>query len=95
LRRTRASIGDDRIEAFGVADKLLADFLSAFGCQEIAITKPLMSAASRLVAHHDLSAHDALVLAVAQELSIPHIASFDRDFRRIDDIDLWDGLLRR
>jgi predicted nucleic acid-binding protein len=94
LSRTPTSIAD-RIEAFGVADKLLADFLSAFGCQEIAITKTFMSAASRLVAHHDLSAHDALVVAVAQELSVSHIASFDRDFRRLEGIDLWDGLLAR
>ncbi len=76
-----------------MADKLLADFLSAFACQEIAITKPLMLAASRLVANYDLSAHDALVVAVARELSVPHIASFDRDFRRLDGMELWDGLL--
>jgi predicted nucleic acid-binding protein len=92
--RMRPSI-EDRIEAFGFADKLLTDFLNAFGCQEIAITKPLMAAASRLVAHHDLSAHDALVVAVAQELGVTHIASFDRDFRRLDGIELWDGLLVR
>ena len=54
-----------------------------------------MEAASDMVARFDLNAHDGLVAALARDLGVSHIASLDRDFRRVDAIDLWDGLLVR
>ena len=83
----------DRINAFAKADDALSDLLTSFLRRRVAINRPLMRAASRLVATFNLKAHDALVVAVAQALHVPHIASFDRDFRRVDGIELWDGLL--
>jgi predicted nucleic acid-binding protein len=94
LKHSPPDIGDDRLEAFERANTLLEEFLDAFDCQEVAITKSLMNAASRIVAIYDLRAHDALVAALAKDLSVSHITSFDRDFRRLD-IDLWDGLMAR
>jgi predicted nucleic acid-binding protein len=52
-----------------------------------------MRAAASLVATFNLKAHDALVVAIAREIGVPHIVSFDRDFRRVDGIELWDGPL--
>ena len=83
----------DRINAFKKADNLLSELLASFRRRRIAITGRLMSAASRLVAVFNLKAHDALVVAIAREIGIPDIASFDRDFRRVDEIELWDGPL--
>ena len=89
------NVAADRVAAFRKADAALDTFLSGFECREATITKGLMQAASDMVARFDLNAHDALVAALARDLAISHIASLDRDFRRIDGIELWDGLLVR
>jgi predicted nucleic acid-binding protein len=83
----------DRINAFNKADNLLNELLASFRRRRVAISGRLMSAASRLVAMLNLKAHDALVVAIAHEIGVPDIASFDRDFRRVDGVELWDGLL--
>jgi predicted nucleic acid-binding protein len=83
----------DRVSAFRKADAALDVFLNGFECREAVITRDLMAAASEIVAQFNLNAHDAVVAALARDLRISHIASLDRDFRRIDGIDLWDGLL--
>ena len=83
----------DRINAFRKADGALNDLLTSFLRRRVGINRPLMRVASRLVATFNLKAHDALVVAVAHALGVPHIASFDRDFRRVDGIELWDGSL--
>jgi predicted nucleic acid-binding protein len=88
---SQAAIWPDRITAFRTADDQLEELLASFRRRRIAISRRLMSAASRLVAIFNLKAHGALVLAVAQELGILDIASFDRGFRHVDGIELWDG----
>ena len=85
-------LATDRISAFRKADDALNDLLTSFLRRRLAINRPLMRVASSLVATFNLKAHDALVVAVAYALGVPHIASFDRDFRRVDGIELWDGL---
>lgn len=37
--------------------------------------------------------HDSLVVAVAFDLGVPDVAATDRDFRSVDGLELWDGLL--
>ena len=91
--RIESDLTRDRINAFRKADDALNDLLTSFLRRRVAINRPLMRVASRLVATFNLRAHDALVVAVAHALSVPHIASFDRDFRRVDGIELWDGTL--
>jgi len=83
----------DRVNAFIEADNALNDLLGSFLRRRVGISKRLMSAASILVAEFNLSSHDALLIAVARETRVQHLVSFDRDFRRVDGIELWDGLL--
>jgi predicted nucleic acid-binding protein len=83
----------DRINAFRKADNALNDLLTSFLRRRFVISRRLMKAASVLVARFNLSAHDALIVAVAHESRVPHLVTFDRDFRRVDWIELWDGLL--
>lgn len=91
--RIESDLTRDRINAVRKADDALNDLLTSFLRRRVAIDRPLMRVASRLVATFNLKAHDALVVAVAHALGVPHIASFDRDFRRVDGIELWDGSL--
>lgn len=90
--RIESDLTGNRINAFRKADDALNDLLTSFLRRRVAINRPLLRVASRLVATFNLKAHDALVVAVAHALGVPHIASFDRDFRRVDGIELWDGL---
>jgi predicted nucleic acid-binding protein len=41
------------------------------------------------VARYELNAHDALVSAVTLATPSPHLVALDRDFRRVDGIELW------
>jgi len=95
LRSTQKGIDpiSDRINAFGEADVALNNFLAAFDRREIKITKRLMNAASELVARFHLSAHDAIVIAVSIDTGITDIVAIDNGFKRVDGIELWDGLL--
>lgn len=72
---------------------MLNELLASFRLRRVAISRRLMRAAASLVATFNLKAHDALVVAIAREIGVPHIVSFDRDFRRVDGIELWDGPL--
>jgi predicted nucleic acid-binding protein len=84
----------DRINAFAEADAKLIGFLARFRKYEVRITKALMRAANHLVAHYGfLSSHDALAVAVSRDVGIADIAALDRDFKNVDGIELWDGLL--
>ena len=82
----------DRLNAFAQADQSLQTFLAAFNSSQIRVSPRIIGTASRLVATYELQSHDAVVAAVAQEIKIRDIAATDQGFRRIDDIELWDGL---
>lgn len=82
----------DRLNAFAQADQSLQMFLAAFNTSQIRVSPRIIGTASRLVATYELQSHDAVVAAVAQEIKIRDIAATDQGFRRIDDIELWDGL---
>jgi hypothetical protein len=53
----------------------------------------IIRTASRLVTTFDLQSHDSVVPAISQEIKIPDIAATVRGSRKIDNIELWDGLL--
>jgi hypothetical protein len=83
----------DRMNAFIEADTKLEQFLAAFNRHRVNITRPLMRSASASAASYDLNSHDALVIAVLRDLGVPHLAALDQDFRKVDPLELWDGLL--
>ena len=84
----------DRRNAFDEANAALAAFLSHFRRYEVRLSKPRMRSASDLVASYGfLSSHDALAVAISQEVGIADIAALDGDFKNVDGIELWDGIL--
>jgi predicted nucleic acid-binding protein len=56
------------------------------GIQVVAITQPLVEAATRLSRQHELLAGDALIVAVMQANGLTHLASADADFDRVPGI---------
>jgi predicted nucleic acid-binding protein len=83
----------DRLNAFAQADQSLQTFLAAFNTSQMRVSPRIIGTASSLVATYKLQSHDAVVAAVAQEVGIRDIAATDHGFRRIEDIELWDGRL--
>jgi hypothetical protein len=69
LKHNDPEIPDDRLEAFKRANTLLEEFLDAFDCQEVTITKSLMNAAARIVAIYDVRAHEALSSSASRRLA--------------------------
>jgi predicted nucleic acid-binding protein len=67
----------------------LQDLLDAFGWFEIGVTPDVRVHALQLMAQFRLDGHDATHLACAQAAGLTDLASFDRDFRRVDGLDLW------
>ena len=83
----------DRMSAYNEADKKLEQFLAAFNCNQVSITRSLIQKALSFVASYDLTSHDALVVALLRDLGVSHLAAIDSDFRTVDPLHLWDGLL--
>jgi predicted nucleic acid-binding protein len=82
----------NRLTAYVEADQDLKKFLAGFNTMMIRMTPQIIQAALRLTAIFNLKSHDALVAAIAQDTRISDIAATDKDFRKIDNIELWDGL---
>jgi predicted nucleic acid-binding protein len=84
----------DRINAFAEANAALDAFVAGFTNFEVQITRALIDSANLLVAEFGfLSSHDALAVAISRDLQISDIAALDRDFKKVDRIELWDGQL--
>ncbi len=83
----------DRISAFSEANTKLEQFLAAFNRHRVNITQSLMRSGSAFAASHDLNSHDALVIAVLRDLGVSNLVAIDTDFRPVDPLELWDGLL--
>ncbi len=86
-------LATDRMNASAEANAKLEQFLAAFNRHRVNITQSLMQSASKFVASYDLNSHDALIVAVLRDLSISGLVAFDRDFRPVAPLELWDGLL--
>ena len=80
------------MNAFSEADTDLENFLAAFNRKRVNITRALMRAVSAVAAKYGLNSHDALVVALLQDLGLSHLAAIDDDFRSIDGLELWDGI---
>jgi predicted nucleic acid-binding protein len=73
--------------------RFFEDFLQQFGWSEIAVTENVRTRALQYVALYNLDAHDSVHLASAAEAGVADLASFDRQFRRVDDLYLWNDLI--
>ncbi|MEX0786140.1 MAG: type II toxin-antitoxin system VapC family toxin [Dehalococcoidia bacterium] len=89
--RLFGSIEGDRDDLYKLGDDFLADFLSRFNRYEVRLSATLQNNARRLMASYNLRPMDACLVAGAFQTGVQHVASLDRDFRRVDDIDLWNG----
>ena len=83
----------DRMNAFTEADTKLEQFWAAFNPHRVDITRSLMRSGSAFAASYDLNSHDALVVAILSDLGVPNLVAMDKDFRPVDPLELWDGLL--
>ena len=76
-------------EGYRAGLSLLARFLSAFRRREVRLSIRLQEAAVPYMARHNLRPMDACLVAAAFTAGVPHIASLDRDLRKVDGIELW------
>jgi predicted nucleic acid-binding protein len=90
--RRGTDLVSDRANAFSEADDALQTFLAALNRKEVSVTKNLIKRASSYVAEFNLGSHDAISIAISRS-GVPNVAAIDRDFKRVDGIELWDGLL--
>jgi len=81
----------ERARLYRVGDGYLRDFLRLFERYEVRIGVRLLNRALPVMAHYNLRSHDACVVACALHTEVPHIASLDRDFCRVDGIELWNN----
>jgi predicted nucleic acid-binding protein len=77
------------------AERLTERFLSPLRLVPVRLTNSLLTEASPHVVQWNLNSHDALILAVAARVAGPlnlsrlALATTDKDFDRVDDLDVW------
>jgi predicted nucleic acid-binding protein len=74
---------------FGHSIQVLNDFLDQFGWVEVSLTDQVRAAALQMMGQYNVGAHDAVHLASAQFAGVADLASFDRGYRRVDGVFLW------
>lgn len=72
-------------------DDALTSFLNQFDQYEVRLTVRLHNEVGRAMAEHRLRPMDACLVAAARRTQVNHIVSLDRDFQRVDGIDLWNN----
>ncbi|MCS6862151.1 MAG: type II toxin-antitoxin system VapC family toxin [Abditibacteriales bacterium] len=72
------------------ADEAFLNHLPRFtGYLDVPLLPDILTLALALIQQHSLRSYDAVHLATAQYLSIPHLATFDHHFDPIDGFTLW------
>lgn len=72
---------------------LLEESSGHFQCEGIPLTDQVWHVAALLIAMYNLKMHDATYLATASLAEMVDMASFDRGYRRVDRLFLWnDGI---
>lgn len=87
-----ADLASDKASAFTEANAALQTFLSAFNRREVRVTKNLIKSATAHVVEFNLGSHDAIAIAISRA-GVPDVAALDRGFKKVNGIELWDGLL--
>ena len=83
----------ERRLSYQLANDYLDEFLGLFRRLEVRLTSRIQRRTWQLMATHGLKPMDACRLACAMHTGSPHIASLDRDFRRVDGLHLWNDLI--
>jgi len=81
----------ERQRLYRVGDRYFRDFLTLFDRYEVRIGARLLDRALYLIGRFNLRSLDACVAACALRSDVPHIASLDGSFRRVDGIELWNN----
>jgi predicted nucleic acid-binding protein len=68
---------------------LFRDLLAPFDWEEVLLTDAVQERAVQLMAEYNFDSQDAVHLACADLSGIRDFASFDRRFRRVDGLHLW------
>jgi len=84
---------DERRALYEIAERLLDDFLDLFAHYQVRFTKALQRETREQMALHNLKPMDACLVASAYRAGTNHIVSLDSDFRRVDDLHLWNDLI--
>lgn len=90
----------DRWEDVGVRRRyvegllhLFDELLGQYDWFEIGLTREVRTSAAEYAVEYNLSAYDAVHLASATQSGVFDLASFDRGFRRVDRLVLWNDLI--
>lgn len=78
-----------REQYFGFVMGTLDDLLSPFEWQDVPTTNDINRLAVTYMARYNMDAQDAVHLASMHVAGVNHLASFDRIFRRVDGLNLW------
>jgi len=81
----------ERQRLYRVGDRYLRDFLRLFKRREVKVGARLLDTALALIGHYNLKSLDACVAACALHSGVPHIASLDQGFLKVDGIELWNN----
>lgn len=74
-------------------ERSLTVLLDQFAWDEVSVTPAVRALALRAVTHYNLRPYDAVHLACATISGVTDIASFDKAFRRVDGLNLWNDLI--
>lgn len=80
---------EGRMAYFERGEQLFDAFMDLFSYVETRLSRPLQRETRVQMAQHNLNSMDACLLASARRAGTDHIVSLDSDFRRVDDIHLW------
>jgi predicted nucleic acid-binding protein len=83
------SIAGVRAAYYHYVRTLFDDILSPFPWEEVPLTAAVQAQATEYMAMFNLDAQDATHLACARLAGVRDLASYDRRFRRVDRLSLW------
>lgn len=73
--------------------EMIEDILAPFEWTEISVTPDIFRAAAQFMGQYNFEGQDAIHLACMQSVGIVDIASFDRKFRRVEWLYVWNDLI--
>ena len=88
-KRLLENPAEDRRAMYELGDEFFSDFLTLFNRYEVRLSAKLQRRARSYMAKYNLKPMDACLIASAFQTEVLHVASLDKDFRRVDGVHLW------